>query len=55
MATSSFNKHFVIRDKKVAKKFRDDYNKEHKVIVKSVDLEKQYEKGVELLKKYLSR
>ncbi len=50
MATASFDKSFVIKDKTAASKFRKELSKEHVVLVKKIDVEETTKKGIELLK-----
>lgn len=55
MATSSFDRDFVIKDKEVAEKFLQELNKPPRAIkVKKRDLEKDKEVGLKLLKKLYS-
>jgi hypothetical protein len=51
MATSSFERDFVIKDKEVAEKFLKELNKPpHVIKVKKRDLEKDKKVGLKLLK-----
>jgi hypothetical protein len=52
MATSSFYKSFVIKDKKVAQKFRQALLTQHPIKVEKKDLPKEFKRGIELLKNY---
>ena len=54
MATSSFDKKFVITDKKVAKRFLKDLAKPDTIHVNKKDIAQESKLGVELLKKAFS-
>lgn len=54
MATASFNKDFVVTDKKSIQQLKNDFNKPHVVTVKVRDYEKDKVKGISLLRQRLS-
>lgn len=54
MATSSFDKSFVVRDKSTADKFCSDFNKSHPVKVERRDSTKDKKEGISLLKQFRS-
>ena len=56
MATTSFNDDFVIKNKKVAKQFKKDLEKENNKIteIKVFDISDELSKGEEKLKNRLS-
>ncbi len=54
MATTSFNKDFIITDSKSIRQFRDDLQKPQIVTVKNRDHKKDKVKGICLLKQRLS-
>lgn len=51
MATSSFDRNFVVKDKKAADKLRQALSKEHVIKVKVRNIDEENKKGLELLKK----
>ncbi|MBB1362141.1 hypothetical protein H5125_08260 [Shewanella sp. SR44-4] len=54
MATASFNKDFVVTDKKSVQQLKNDFNNPHVVTVKVRDYKKDKVKGISLLKQRLS-
>ena len=54
MATSSFDKSFVVTDKESANKLREELAKKNVIKVKKTNLEKNSEKGLKLLKELYS-
>ncbi|WP_372943247.1 hypothetical protein [Shewanella sp.] len=54
MATASFNKDFVVTDKKSVQQLKSDFNNPQVVIVKVRDYKKDKAKGISLLRQRLS-
>ncbi len=52
MATSSFYKSFVVRDQKAAQKFRKALLAQHPIKVEEKNLNKEFKRGIDLLKSY---
>ncbi|WP_435234495.1 hypothetical protein ACR30L_12025 [Psychromonas sp. PT13] len=54
MATTSFNKNFVVSDKKSIRQLKADINSPRKVFIKEYDRKAENAKGIKLLKQRLS-
>lgn len=54
MATSSFDREFVVKDKEVSDRVRQELDMKHIIKVKKCDLDKESKKGIKLLKGLLS-
>ena len=53
MATSSFNKHFVVTDQESIERLKTDLNTPRKVTINSYDRHTENKKGSQLLKQQL--
>lgn len=54
MATTSFDKDFVVTNKDSIKEFKDDSKKPLKVVVKQRNYDADKQKGIQLLKRHFS-